>query len=149
MSDEMHPSDQQPATKADLASLAASLATKADLNATNAGLSATTAGLSALKTEFRSFSDELRTDFRAFTTEMRELLRPIQINVARHEGALSGIREELKGMRETMVTRDEFHSRMDGFVRLVDDHNWSAAKNRVRLDDHEKRINALEEKRPQ
>ena len=46
-----------------------------------------------------------------------------------------------------MVTRDEFHSRMDAFSGRVYDQDYSTAKNRVRLDEHEKRIAALEAKR--
>ena len=124
MSDEMQHSDQQPATKA-------------DLNTTNANLN-------SLKSDFRSFADELRADFRAFTVEMRDLLRPIQINVARHTGELADIREELKGVRTNMVTRDEFHSRMDGFAGLAEDSRRRWATHADVLTKHDERLKKLE-----
>jgi chromosome segregation ATPase len=76
--------------------------------------------------------------------EIREQLRPIAITLAHHSAELADIRGHIK---DKMVTRDEFHSRMDGFAGRVSDFDHSTAKNRARLDDHEKRIIALEEKR--
>lgn len=43
--------------------------------------------------------------------EMRGLLRPIVATLAQHT-------EELADLRSRMVTRDEFHSRMDAFSGL-------------------------------
>jgi hypothetical protein len=42
--------------------------------------------------------------------------------------------------------QSEFHSCMDGFTSRVEDFDYSAAKNRARLDDHKKRLTALEKK---
>lgn len=126
MSGDMRDAGQQPATKADLREFA----TKTDLNAF-----ATKADLNAFmtKADFAEFRGELRE-------ELRVMFRPILATLANHTAELADIRGK-------MVTRDEFHSRMDAFAGRVDDFDYSSAKNRSRLDDHEKRIAALEEKR--
>jgi len=85
----------------------------------------------------------LRNELGSFHAEMREMFRPIQISLAHHTAELADIRGYLK---DKMVTREEFHSRMDGFAGRADDFDYSAAKNRARLDEHEKRISALETK---
>lgn len=72
------------------------------------------------------------------------MMRPVTITLANHTAELADIRGYMK---EHLVTRSEFHARMDGFAGRVDDYDYSAAKNRARLDEHEKRIRALEGKR--
>jgi chromosome segregation ATPase len=123
--DEVLNGDNEPATKGEL---------KSEMN--------------ALRVDFSSFRSEFRGEFSQFRQELREeireLFRPITITLANHTAELADIRGHIKN---NMVTRDEFHSRMDGFTRRVDDFDYSAAKNRDRLDDHAKRISALEEKR--
>ena len=109
-------------------------ATKADLNAF-----ATKADLSAFATK-----EAIRDEFRSFRAEIHEMFRPIAITLAHHTVELADIRGHIK---DKMVTRDEFHSRMDAFAGRVADFDYSSAKNRSRLDDHEKRIASLEEKR--
>ena len=79
----------------------------------------------------------------ALRSEMRDLFRPIVATLANHTAELAEIRSHIK---DKMVTREEFHSRMDGFTRRVDDFDYSSAKNRFRLDEHENRIGALEKK---
>ena len=86
----------------------------------------------------------MRGEMRGMRDEMRELFRPISIALTNHTAELADIRGHIKAK---MVTREEFHSRMDGFAGRVDDFDYSSAKNRSRLDEHEKRISALEEKR--
>lgn len=101
----------------------------------------------ATKGELRLMRSDIaviRDDIGAFRNEIREALRPITITLAHHTAELADIRGHIK---DKMVTRDEFHSRMDGFAGRVEDFDYSSAKNRSRLDDHEKRIIALEEKR--
>jgi len=105
--------------------------------------------LPATKADLRDFAT--KADLRDFATksdiaEIRELLRPIAtiaMTVARHSAELADIRGHIK---DKMVTRDEFHSRMDGFTRRVEDSDYSSAKNLTRLDDHERRIDALEKR---
>ena len=104
--------------------------------------------LPATKSDLSGFATKL--DLSGFATKddltvvIREQLRPLVITLAHHTAELADIRGHIK---DKMVTRDEFHSRMDGFAGRVADFDYSAAKNLTRLDDHEKRINALEEKR--
>jgi hypothetical protein len=93
------------------------------------------------KGDMRRVLDEFRVEFRA---EMKDMFRPIVLTLAKHTAELAGIRSY---MTENLVTRDEFHTRMDGFTSRVDDYDYSAAKNRDRLDAHERRIAALEKKR--
>jgi uncharacterized hydantoinase/oxoprolinase family protein len=158
MSDEMQP-DQRPATQADLERFATKtdlerFATKTDLErfATKTDLErfATKTDLErfAMKTDLERFATkaDLRTTLKDLTEEIRGFTRQFALEIMNLKTDVSDIRGYMK---DKLVTRDEFHARMDGFGRRVEDHDWSAAKNRARLDDHEKRINALEEKRPQ
>lgn len=85
----------------------------------------------------------LRDEFKSFRTEMREMFRPVLLTLEHHTAELADIRGYLK---DKVVTRDEFHSRMDGFTGRVEDFDYSSAKNRVRIDEHERRISALETK---
>ncbi|MFI5346666.1 MAG: hypothetical protein ACHQ51_09865 [Elusimicrobiota bacterium] len=102
----------------------------------------------ATKADLRELSLAVKADVRnvieAFRDEMRLLLRPITVTLANHTAELADIRGYMK---DKLVTRDEFHSRMDAFTGRVDDYDYSSAKNRDRLDAHEKRITALEQKR--
>lgn len=143
MSGEMREDGHLPATKADLRDFA----TKADLSAfaTKADLLnfATKADLlnfptkADMKAEFATFRTELRE-------ELRDMFRPIVATLANHTAELADIRSHIK---EKMVTRDEFYSCMDGYARRVENSDYFSAKNLSRLDDHQKRISALEEKR--
>ena len=149
MSDEMRDEGLQPATKADLSAFAtkvdlSAFATKEDLKgfATKEDLKgfATKEDLKgfATKEDLKAFAT--KADFVEFRGELRVMFRPILATLANHT-------TELADIRGKMVTRDEFHSRMDAFAGRVDDFDYSSAKHRSRLDDHEKRIGALEEKR--
>ena len=82
-------------------------------------------------------------DLRSMREEIRDLFRPIALTLAHHTSELADIRGHIK---DKMVTREEFHSRMDGFTGRIEGFDYSAAKNRDRLDDHAKRIKALEDK---
>lgn len=129
MSGKMKDDGHEPATKGDLRGLA----TKEEFG--------------TLRGEFGTLRDEfgaLRGEFGALRAELREMLRPIMITLANHSAELADIRGYMK---DKMVTRDEFHSRMDAFTGRVDDSDYSSAKNRDRLDDHERRISSLEAKR--
>lgn len=129
MTDEMRDDGHLPATKADLRGFA----TKADLSGF-----ATKADLSAFATKA-----DMKAEFAIFRAEIHDLFRPIAITLAHHTAELADIRGHIK---EKMVTREEFHSRMDGFAGRVADFDYSSAKNRSRLDEHEERIRALENK---
>lgn len=87
---------------------------------------------------------DLKSEMRDFREEMRDLLRPIVALLTRHSAELADIRGY---MRDKLVTRDEFHSRMDAFSGRVEDYEYGDAKRRARLDDHERRIGALESKK--
>lgn len=128
MSGEMREDGHLPATKADLRDFA----TKADLAefVTKADLAST------MKTEFAIFRTELRE-------ELRDMFRPIIATLANHTAELADIRRHIK---EKMVTRDEFYSTMDGYTRRVENSDYHSAKNLDRLDDHQKRIDALEKR---
>ena len=105
--------------------------------------------LPATKADLRDFATkgdlrEIAGMITLIRSEIRDQFRPITITLAHHTAELADIRGHIK---DKMVTRDEFHSRMDGFSGRVADLDYSSAKNRSRLDEHEKRISALEEKR--
>ena len=146
MTDEMRDDGHLPATKADLRGFA----TKADLGAfaTKADLAALATKLDsnfATKMDLSAFATkaDMKAEFAAFRAEIHDLFRPIALTLAHHTAELADIRGHIK---EKMVTREEFHSRMDGFAGRVADFDYSSAKNRARLDEHEERIRALEHK---
>jgi BMFP domain-containing protein YqiC len=97
-----------------------------------------------MRKEFAAFRDSFRMELRAELREdIREMLRPMVANIANLQADVTDIRGYMKTQ---LVTREEFHARMDAFAGRVDTHDYSAAKNRDRLDDHERRISALEKK---
>lgn len=103
--------------------------------------------LPVTKADLRGFATkadfaELKSD----VADIRELLRPIAtiaMTVAHHSVELADIRRHIK---EKLVTREEFYSTMDGYARRVENFDYSSAKDLTRLDDHEKRIDALEKR---
>src|SRR5437868_6834614 len=103
--------------------------------------------LGMLRGEFRAgmglLPSELREEMSLFRGEIKDMLRPIVSTLANHSAELNDIRSYMKTQ---LVTREEFHTRMDGFTGRVEDQDYSAAKNRARLDDHERRLSALEKK---
>lgn len=115
-------------------------ATKADLGAVQDDLGSLRGNFGSLQGDFANF----RNEFKEFREEMRDMFRPIRITLAHHAAELADIRGYIK---DKLVTRDEFHSRMDAFTGHVQDQDYSSAKNRARLNDHEDRISAIE-KRP-
>jgi hypothetical protein len=135
MDEGMMEGGNQPATKADLDRFA----TKADLDRF---VTKSDFDQFVTKTDFDRFAT--KDDLNSFRDEMRQLFRPIVVTLAHHTAELADIRGYIK---DKLVTRDEFHSRMDAFTGRVDDYDYSSAKNRDRLDAHEKRITALEQKR--
>jgi hypothetical protein len=74
------------------------------------------------KAEFRASQAEFRSSQREFRDELRSEFRALAITLAHHTAELADIRGYMK---DKLVTRDEFHSRMD---------------------EHERRISALEKK---
>jgi len=155
MTDEMHTEASQPATKGDLSVLHVEVGQlkgdvehlkddvsllKDDVGHLKNDVSLLKTDVGLLKDEFRAF----RSEFGSFRIEIREMFRPVMITLAHHTAELADIRGYVK---DKLVTREEFHSRMDGFAGRVDDSDYSSAKNRVRLDEHEKRISALESRR--
>ena len=140
MTDEMSTDANEPATKGDLGLLKGDFGLmKGDVGLMKGDIGLLKGDVGQLKDEFRAF----RAEFGSFRAEMRDMFRPIQITLAHHTAELADIRGYLK---DKVVTRDEFHSRMDGFTGRVDDFDYSSAKNRARIDEHEKRISALETK---
>jgi hypothetical protein len=134
MDEDMNVSENEPATKGDLR------AVKGDLRQLSGELKEE---MGAFRNDFLTFRSEMRDEFAQFRDEIRELFRPITVTLAHHTAELADIRGHIK---DKMVTRDEFHSRMDGFTGRVVDSDYSTSKNRERLDDHAKRIKALEDK---
>ena len=127
MTEDMSGSENQPATQADIVVVRGEMV-----------------GMRGEMMGMRGEMVGMRDEMTGMRDEMRELFRPISITLTNHTAELADIRGHIKAK---MVTREEFHSRMDGFAGRVDDFDYSSAKNRSRLDEHEKRISALEEKR--
>ncbi len=116
MDDKMQPQDQSPATKADLREFA----TKADLRefATKADLREF-----VTKLDFQLFAQEMRDLFKLTASRedlknlvTRDEFRRTAVAVAKLTEDVADIRNHIK---EKLVTRDEFHSRMDGFAGHV------------------------------
>lgn len=104
----------------------------------------------ATKADLRDFATkaELQASLATMRDEIigavRDMIRPLAVDVVHLKADVADVRGHIK---DKLVTREEFHSRMDGFARRVEDHDWSAAKNRARLDDHESRLKSLEDER--
>lgn len=130
MSDDMRDDGHLPATKADLREFA----TKGDLSGMRGDITVMRGDIAVMRSDILVMRDDI-------LAAMRDMLRPITITLAHHTAELADIRGHIK---EKMVTRDEFHSRMDGFAGRVADSDYSSAKNRARLDEHEERLKKLE-----
>ncbi len=64
--------------------------------------------------------------------------------------ALSRLIGDIIDIKRDMATKDDISSlvkRMDGFTDLLQDSRWDWGRQKVRLDEHEKRIATLEAKR--
>lgn len=91
-------------------------------------------------------SDEMKQDVQKLKTDVAELRgtdRRIALTLTRIEGKVDGVKRD-------MVTRDDFSTlmkRMDGFSGMLQDSRWDWGKQKVRLDEHERRISSLETKR--
>jgi hypothetical protein len=105
-------------------------ATKADMHAMRTDIIATT-------------RSEMASGFKSLRDDIRDMLHPIIVKLTHHDAELADIRGYIKTQ---LVTRDEFHSRMDAFTGRVEDFDFTEAQNRARLDEHEQRIIALEKK---
>lgn len=56
---------------------------------------------------------EMRQEFAAFRQELREMLRPMAANITTLQADVTDIRHYMK---TELVTRSEFHARMDAFT---------------------------------
>jgi hypothetical protein len=104
---------------------------------------ATKGDLAAMKGAFSEFRAEMKADF----TEMKDILRRVAITAMNTESRLHDL---TRYVHTELVTRKEFHGRMDTFTGRVVDADYSWAKQKQRLDEHARRIAALERRsRPQ
>ena len=63
--------------------------------------------------------------------------------------ALSRLIGDIADMKRDISTKDDFSTlmkRMDGFSDMLQDSRWDWGKQKVRLDEHERRITTLEAK---
>lgn len=95
--------------------------------------------------EMNDQTPSTKGDIVRLRADIKDMLRPIVATLAHHSAELSDIRGYIK---TNLVTRDEFHSRLDAFAGRVDDQDYSTAKTRARLDDHETRLTRLEGRKP-
>lgn len=76
--------------------------------------------------------------------ETRKVLRNVAIAVTKLGASLDGITSYMK---ENLVTKDEFHGRVDAFVRKQDEMRFDWGQHHIRLDNHDKRLTRLEGRR--
>jgi polyhydroxyalkanoate synthesis regulator phasin len=146
MSDKMRDDGHETATKSDLSAMRGDIATmrdditavmRSDIAAVRDDITSAMRGdIVAMRGDIVAMRDDI-------AAAMREQLRPIVATLAHHTAELADIRGHIK---DKLVTRGEFHSRMDAYAGLVGDFEYSSAKNLSRLDEHEERIKALEDK---
>ena len=144
----MNGGENEPATRGELRVVRGNItlmqgditALKGDVRTLKDDVSAMRSDITGIRGDMTLMRDDIVTSLRH---EIREMLRPITITLAHHTAELADIRGHIK---DKMVTRDEFHARMDGFTGRVDDSDYSSANKSERLNDHAKRISALEEK---
>ena len=66
------------------------------------------------------------------------------VTVSQLVGSVYELDRKVSGMEIKMVTRDEFHSRMDGFAGLAEDSRQRWAVHANTLVEHDKRLKKLE-----
>ncbi|MBI4061293.1 MAG: hypothetical protein HY403_07665 [Elusimicrobia bacterium] len=89
--------------------------------------------LNGVKARLSGIESELR--------DTKSALRRVAAAVTGVGAVLSGFREYAE---EKLVTSDEFHGRMDAFVRQQDEMRLDWGQHQVRLDSHDKRLTRLE-----
>ena len=91
-------------------------------------------------------SEEMKRDLSGLKNDVGNLT-----TLARNTSkALSRLIRDIADLRRDMSTKDDFSTlmkRMDGFADMLQDSRWDWGKQKVRLDEHEKRITTLEAKR--
>ena len=122
---------------------------KSDLSGVKTDVSVLKADLSAVKTDVAVLKTDvsvIKTDvsgLKSDVSDLKDIYRGLAKSVARLTGDFVDFKREV-------MTKNEFSvlmKRMDGFTDILQDSRWDWGKQKVRLDDHEKRISKLEAKR--
>ncbi len=91
-------------------------------------------------------NDEMKREWSGLKNDVGNLM-----TLARNTSkALSCLIGDIADMKRGMSTKDDFSTlmkRMDGFADMLQDSRWDWGKQKVRLDEHEKRIATLEARR--
>lgn len=102
--------------------------------------------MGGLRKEWGEFREEMagfRSEMRAVVGDLADSVRKLAIGYASLDGRVTGIEIYMK---EKLVTRDEFHSRMDAFSGRLTDAQLHWAHQKERTDDHDRRLTKLEER---
>ena len=126
----------------------------------NRELSGLKSGMGNLTTEVRNDIGNLRTEVGGIKSDLGNLrmevggiksdlgkLTTLALNTAMAVSRQAG---DIADLKRDMVTKDDFSTlmgRIDGFAGMLQDSRWDWGKQKVRLDEHEQRISALEAKR--
>lgn len=101
--------------------------------------------LTAVRTEIAGVAERLDGHDRRFDG-VDKTIRSIAVEQARARG-------DIEWLKDNMVTRTEYKAgmdlilgKLDGIAGKLEDSRYDSAKNLVRLDEHERRIKALETK---
>lgn len=89
--------------------------------------------LDHVESDLHEIKDLLKTSFRSFAASLTS--------------ANARLADLTEYVHDKLVTRVEFHDRMDGFAGKVDDMRYDWAKHHARLNDHDKRLTRLEGRR--
>ncbi len=140
----------------------------------NRELSGLKSGMGNLTTEVRNDIGNLRTEVGGIKSDLGNLrmeVGGIKSDLGNLRMEVGGIKSDLgklttlalntamavsrqagdiADLKRDMVTKDDFSTlmgRIDGFAGMLQDSRWDWGKQKVRLDEHEQRISALEAKR--
>ena len=126
---------------------------KRELSSLKDDVSVLRTDVSVLKTDVNVLKTDvsvLKTDVGGIKSDVGNLTS-LARNTAKALSCLIGdIAEMKRDMKRDMCTKADFSTlvtRMDGFADMLQDSRWDWGKQKVRLDEHEKRITILEAKR--
>jgi len=75
-----------------------------------------------------------------------QLLHNVLVEQARARGDIEWLKENMVTRGEYKAGMDQLLGKLDGIAGKIEDSRYDSAKNLVRLDEHERRIRALETK---
>jgi len=129
----------RPATQADLAG--AETALRSEMAGMKTALQSE---MSDMKTELRSEMSDMKTELRS---EMSDMKKELKADIARVAVGLVKTQDRLQRVEENMATKADIRTvigHIDGLTKGLSSYEYRLAVRKHQLQDHERRIDALE-----